>query len=268
VSDVLALLAEFGVLLVYVNVLVEQLGMPVPAIPTIIVAGAVAATGRISPLAVFAAAIGAALIADTAWYLAGRRYGHRVLALICRVSLAPDSCVRQTEMFFVRWGVGSLVVAKFVPGLSTVAPPLAGAMGLKPGAFLLFNGIGSVLWAGTAVLTGWLLSEQIDALLETLARMGTIALIAIGVLVAAYILFKWWERVRFLGRLRAARIGVEELYDLMRRGGEPVVLDVRSALVRSADGRRIPRAWPVDMDEPDVQLADIPRDREVVVYCS
>jgi len=267
-EESLRLLAEYGIAIVFANVLLEQLGAPLPAIPTMIIAGALAGAGHFPPLAVFGAAMAAAVLADTVWYLAGRRLGRRVLSALCRISLSPDSCVRQTETFFDRWGVGSLVVAKFVPGLSTVAPPLAGAMRLGVWPFQLFNGIGAALWAGSSVLVGWLLAEQIERVLDALARMGGIAAAAAGVLLVGYVLFKAWERWRFLRELRAARITVDELYALMETGAPLVVLDVLSETARRLDARRIPTAWPVDPSAPDPHLEGVPRDREIVLYCS
>jgi len=267
-NEILALLAQYGVLLVFVCALLEQLGAPIPAIPILIVAGALAAGGHLSVLQAFAAAMVGAVFADVVWYAAGRRYGHRVLRLLCRLSLSPDSCVRQTERFFIRWGVGSLVVAKFVPGLSTVAPPLAGAMGLRPGAFMVFNSLGAAVWAGSALLLGWLLADQIDSLIEFLARMGGYALSALAALLALYMVVKWWERHRFLEQLRAARIGVEDLYGMIKRGETPLVLDVRSEAALGLDRRRIPGALMVDPDAPDTHLVELPRDQEIIIYCS
>jgi len=267
-NEVIALLAQYGVLLVFLNVLLEQLGAPIPAVPTLMLAGALAAGAHLSALEAFAAAMIGALIADALWYVAGRRFGHRVLALLCRLSLSPDSCVRQTERFFLRWGVGSLVIAKFVPGLSTVAPPLAGAMGMKFGTFMLFNSLGAGVWAGSALVAGWLLADQIDWLIDFLARMGGYALSGIAALLVLYMAVKWWERYRFLGQLRAARIGVEDLYAMMARGEAPLILDVRSEAALGLDRRRIPSAFMVDPESPDEHLAALPREREIVIYCS
>lgn len=267
-NELSALLAQHGVALVFVNVLLTQLGLPLPAIPTLLLAGALAAGGHMSVLQAFFAAVTASLIADLVWYAAGRKYGHRVLAMLCRLSLSPQSCVRQTERVFIRWGVGSLVIAKFVPGLATVAPPLAGAIRLKPATFTLFDGIGAALWAGVSMLAGWLLGGQIEAAIDALGRMGGYAAAWLGGLLAAYMAFKWFERLRFLGQLRAARVAVHEVYAMLERGEEPLILDVRSAAALVADTRRIPRAVLIDPDAPDDQLAALPRDREIIVYCS
>ncbi len=267
-DELTALLSRYGVSLVFANVLVTQLGVPLPAIPTMMLAGGLAASGHLSVLQAFSAALIATLIADLVWYAAGRRYGHRVLALLCRMSLSPQSCVRQTERVFLRWGVGSLVIAKFVPGLATVAPPLAGAIRLKPATFALFDGIGGALWAGGSMLAGWLLSGQIDTLLAWLAQMGGLALAALVAALAVYMAVKWFERYRFLSQLRAARIAVQDLYGMIERGEDPLILDVRTEAALAADRRRIPHAMLVDPDAPDAFLVGLPRDRDIVVYCS
>lgn len=264
----LDMVAQYGILVVFGVVLLEQLGAPIPAVPVLVVAGAAAADGNLPVLAVFVAAVAGCFLGDGAWYLAGRHRGYRILRLLCAVSLSPDSCVRNSEQFFTRWGMGTLVVAKFVPGLSTVAPPLAGAMRLSPGAFVVFNGIGAAVWAGSAIVLGWIFHDEIDSVLGWMGRMGGYAIAVIGALLLVYLAWRLWERHRFLANLRAARIAVHELYSLVNDGHEPVVLDVRSRLARAADARAIPTAMPVDPEAPDPHLATVPRDREIIVYCS
>jgi membrane protein DedA with SNARE-associated domain/rhodanese-related sulfurtransferase len=266
--DLHLLIAQYGLLLVFANVLINQLGAPIPAVPTLIVAGALAGSGDLSPAAVFALAVLACVIADSIWFVAGRRYGHQVLKTICKVSLSPDSCVRQSETIFEKWGARTLVVAKFVPGLSTIAPPLAGATHLGWTRFTLFNSIGAALWVGVAMGAGLLLHEQIDRFIEQMAQMGEYALAAIGALLLVFIAFKWWERRRFYRALRMARISVHELHRLMTEGHAPAILDVRSHCARVADGRQIPGAVAVDIDKLDFTVTGTPVDREVVVYCT
>src|SRR5207247_9685527 len=129
-QELIDLIAKYGLALVFINVLVEQVGLPVPAVPTLIVAGALAATGQLSAAAVFGVAVLACFIGDGLWFPGGRIYGRRVMSAPCRISLSPDPCVRQSEHHFERWGKAALVISKFVPGLSTVTPPLAGPMRL------------------------------------------------------------------------------------------------------------------------------------------
>src|SRR5262245_22208617 len=179
-ESIIPLLQQYGVLLVLIVVFLEQVGVPIPALPVLMVAGGIAAGGGLAVLAIFAAAMVGCLAGDGVWYVAGRWRGHRILRLLCRVSMSPDTCVRQTGDFFGRWGVGALVIAKFVPGLSTIAPPLAGAMRLGAGTFLLFNGIGAAIWVSAGIVAGWLLHTQIEELLAWLGRAGGYAGLAIG----------------------------------------------------------------------------------------
>src|SRR5438874_1577904 len=144
----------YGIPLIFLNVFLEQIGAPVPAVPTLIVAGALSRAGQMSSTHVLIAAVIASLIADYAWFLLGRHYGYRVLRTLCRISLSPDSCVRDTEASFERWGLKSLIVAKFIPGFSTVAPPLAGATRAGTLVFLAFDALGAIVWAGAAVAAG------------------------------------------------------------------------------------------------------------------
>jgi len=262
------LVAEYGLALVFANVLLEQLGLPIPAVPTLVVAGALAAEGELSPLAVFGFAFVACMIGDAVWFLAGRRYGRRVMTFLCRVSLSPDSCVRQTEFRFERWGRLTLVLSKFIPGLSTIAPPLAGAMRLGWPSFLLLNSLGVVIWAGVAIGAGMAFHAQINEFIVRLEGLGTLAAEAVGVLLGGYIALKWWERRRFYRALRIARIGVADLRVLMNGGRRPVVVDVRSPGARDLDPRFIPGALAMDAAEVDGRLGELPADREIVFYCT
>ncbi|WP_430387843.1 DedA family protein/thiosulfate sulfurtransferase GlpE [Dyella sp. 20L07] len=262
------LIAQYGLLLVFANVLIEQAGAPVPAVPTMIVAGALAAADRLPLAGVIAVAVLACLLADFAWYAAGRHFGGGVMRTLCRISLSPDSCVKQSEVRFQRWRGGMLLLAKFVPGLSTVAPPLVGAMGLRPAPFALFDGLGSLLWVGVAVSLGYVFSSQIDHVLDTLANAGSVALMLLGCLLALYIVGKWWQRQRLLRTLRMARISVDELNEAMSTGHLPVIVDVRSDAVRMVDSRVIPGALLADVKTVDRITASVPADTELVVYCN
>ena len=259
---------EYGLAFVFVNVLLEQGGIPVPAVPTLIVAGALAAEGQVSlPALIIVAAI-ASMIGDALWYMAGRRYGLAVLRLLCRISLSPDTCVRQTESKYLEWGSATLAFGKFVPGISTVAPPLAGAMKIGWGRFMLFNTVGILLWVGAAVGIGYALHAQVAGLLERFEELGTLAVEIVVALLAAFIAFKWWERQRLFRMLRVGRITTAELRKLMDEGRQPVVIDVRSSAVRNLDGRFIPGALQMDLAEVDRHAAGLPVDREIVFYCS
>src|SRR5258708_32657127 len=151
--------------MITINGLANQLGLPVPVIPALIVAGAWAAQGTISLAALCAAAIFACVAADSVWFLAGRVYGSGVMKLLCRISLTPDSCVSDTQSRFERWGANALLVAKFVPGLALIAPPLAGATGMVWLRFLAYSAVGAGAWLGICIMGGMMFRHQIEQLL-------------------------------------------------------------------------------------------------------
>jgi membrane protein DedA with SNARE-associated domain/rhodanese-related sulfurtransferase len=258
----IGLAAVFGV------VLLQQLGAPIPASPLLILAGARAVDDPMQGAWALALAVAASSLGSVPWYYAGRRYGYRVLKLVCRITLSADSCVRQTERVFERYGLPSLLVAKFVPGLARVAAPLAGALRTPMLAFLVYTSGGAALWAGSGLVLGLLFYRQIDWLLGRLAGLGALGLVLLVAFLVLYVAFKAVDRWRFLRTLRSARIGVKELYEMISRGEEPVILDVRSASHRKLDGRIIPGARPMDPEQPEESLLILAREREVVVYCA
>jgi membrane protein DedA with SNARE-associated domain/rhodanese-related sulfurtransferase len=267
-NDLASVVGHYGLAIVFGNVFVEQIGIPIPAIPTLVVAGALAADGKLSAFAVFAVALLACVIADVTWYIAGRRYGNRVMRILCGISLTPDSCVSETQARFERWGINTLLIAKFVPGIALLAPPLAGATRIRWLPFLLFNTTGGALWVLAGMGGGMLLGSQIERLLEYLDSYGAAAVFLIGALVAAYIAFKWWERHRFYAMLRMARISVDELHRLMDEGVAPLVVDVRSQIARTLEPRHIPGALHLPLQGFEQHIKELPRDREIIVYCS
>jgi len=260
------LIADYGLWFVFVNALVEQLGAPLPAYPMLLVTGALAARGQLGVPALLATAVAACLLADTAWYLIGRWLGRRVLRLLCRISLSPDGCVRQTETIFARFGPASLMVAKFVPGFASVATALAGAMRIPRGPFLLFDTIGATLWVGVALALGWLFSPAIEDIIGTLAELGKWGLMLLALAIGLFIAAKWWQRYRFELQLRVARVSVDSLGELLDRGEPPLIVDVRPAASR--DEGRIPGAIASLGETLTPELLAHPKDALVVVYCA
>jgi rhodanese-related sulfurtransferase len=208
----------------------------------------------------------ACLIADSVWFLIGRWVGRRVLRVLCRISLSPDGCVRQTESVFTRFGPSSLVVAKFIPGFASVATALAGAMHIGRGPFLLFDALGAALWVGVGLALGWLFSPAIEDIVSTLAQLGKWGLILLALAAALFIAAKWWQRHRFNVQLRMARVSVDTLGELLDRGERPMIVDVRSAIARE-DGR-IPGAIAHLGDELAPELLTHPKEALIVVYCA
>ena len=268
-QELAALISQYGLLMIFALVLLEQVGLPLPALPALILAGALAAGGELSLPALFGSAVLACLAGDTVWYAAGRHYGNRVLKMLCRVSLSPDFCVGQAQANFDRWGMGLLVVAKYVPGLSTLMPPLAGATRVEWRAFLLFDGIGSMLWAASGLGAGYLMHAQIAELLAQTERLGTGALILVAAIVAGYIATKWWQRRRLNATLRSARIDVDELHALVRSGAQPTIVDVRPPFARTLDPRTIPGAVPVELRAIPMEFSVPPSEgQDIIIFCT
>ena len=263
----IALLHTYGLWIVFVNVLLAQAGVPVPAYPVLIVAGALTASHELSWGACLTVSVVACLISDLGWYVAGRRYGKRILALLCKVSISPDYCVSHTEDIFSRWGPKSLLVAKFIPGFNTVAPPLSGALGIPRSVFIVFSIGGALLWTGVALALGAVFSGSIDAVLAALSTMGTTALGILGLLLAIFVLLKYRERRRFMRELRMARISVEQLRELMDGGKDPVVVDARSVTARQLSAP-IPGAILFADDAHADAFEALDRAHPIVVYCS
>jgi len=266
-QQLLLALQHFGLEVVIINVFVDQLGLPVPAVPTLIVAGAIAANGQLSLAAIFLGASLACLGADCCWYLLGQLFGMRVLKTLCKISLEPDSCVSNTQMRFERWGINSLIIAKFVPGLAIIAPPLAGAMRIGWMRFLFLSTLSALLWVGSALLAGILFRAQVENVLIDLDRFGGLAVLAAMLLLGSYLGYKWWERTRFYKMLRMARINVDDLHRLMESGAAPLIVDVRSQTARGLEPRWIPGALHVPLESMTTHLAELPRDREIILYC-
>jgi membrane protein DedA with SNARE-associated domain/rhodanese-related sulfurtransferase len=266
-TTLLRLLADYGLAVAFFNVLLAQLGVPLPAYPILIVTGALSVQGRFPTPALFATAVAAALIADLAWYAGGRRFGGRVVRAVCRVSISPDSCVRQTESLFARWGARSLMVAKFIPGFAAIATSLAGNMRLPIARFLLYDAIGAGLWAGVAIALGIVFRNAVTDILLVLEEMGRIGLVVVAAALALFIAFKVWQRQRLIREVRMARIDIDELTRLIDGGEAPAIIDVRDHPARLRDGS-IPGALHLPLDAVDDVLPDLPRDRDVVVYCA
>ena len=261
-------IGHYGLMIVTINVLLDQIGLPVPAVPTLVVAGAISAGGQLSLSAVFTWSVIACLTADCGWYLVGEKYGIRVLKMLCQVSLEPDSCVSETQIRFERWGINSLVIAKFIPGLAIIAPPMAGALRIGWLRFVFLSACSAVLWVGSFLVAGVLFKSQIERLLLHLSEFGSITAAGIVILLAAYIAFKFWERRRFYKMLRMARISVDDLDALIRAGTAPLIIDVRSSTARALEPRWIPGALHVPLQDVAHHLKELPRDRDTILYCT
>ncbi|TXG94780.1 MAG: hypothetical protein E6R10_01155 [Rhodocyclaceae bacterium] len=251
---------------VFMNVLLQQLGLPLPAVPTLLLAGSLLVSAGQLPM-VLAAAIVASVVADAVWYLAGRAYGYRVLSGLCKLSINPASCVSQTEARFLQWGVGSLVIAKFVPGFSTVAPPIAGSLRMKLPGFLLAAGAGAALWAGSALLAGWLLrSEVLGAIALLDAHLGGVIWV-VAIVLAIWLAWKLWQKYRFRALHAVPHITPVELLAALESLEPPRVLDLRGPVMVAERGP-IPGAVVTDLGRLMSSVADWPKDTPIVTLCA
>lgn len=265
----LDVLLRYGYLMLFGFVLAEQVGLPIPAVPVLMGVGALAGAGQMSVVPALAAALVASLLPDVAWYELGRRRGKSAIGILCWLSLEPDSCVRRTETLFMRQGQWGLLGAKFLPGLSTIAPPLAGVVGVAWVPFLLLDSAGALIWAGAWIGLGYTSSGLLAPLLELAARVGQWSLLVAGVALAGWVLGKLVRRQRFLRTLRIARIAPEELKRLMDAGDDDfVVIDTRSALDVGAAPYKIPGALWIAAEDIDRRRVEIPLAKKVVLYCS
>jgi len=264
----LEFLLHHGYTVLLAWVFAEQIGLPVPSVPLLLAAGALAGAGKFNLFNSLLICVFASIVADSVWYLLGRFRGIKVLQLLCKISLEPDSCVRRTEGIFAKQGARSLIAAKFVPGLGTVAPPLAGIFHMRPWRFLLFDVVGATLWSSAYLGLGFIFSGQIEEVAERAARLGgglvALLLAALGI----YIAYKFIARQRFLRELRIGRITVEELKEKLDAGEDLVIVDLRHSVDFEADPQTIPGAFRMDARDLETKEEPLPRGREIILYCT
>ena len=259
--------AHLGAPILFLLVLLQQAGVPYPITPILIVAGAASVHGHLSAVSVIGIAAGAALLADLGWYTAGFRLGGRALKALCALSLSPDSCVSETERWFGRLGTRVLVIAKFVPGLGLVSTAMAGVVRARLDGFFLYDIIGNILWASTAVCVGILFHDAVGDVLLALAQLGYWGVALVVAAVVAFIAVKLLKRRALIRELRQSRISVSELKELVDGGSAPVIIDALAPASRQREGM-IPGSIPVETLRLDCGPVSLPLDAEVIVYCA
>ena len=261
-------LVKHGAAFLFLAVFVDQMGVPLPALPWLLAAGALSAIGKFSPLLAISLTVFACFIADAFWFYLGRYRGNQVLGFLCRISLEPDSCVRRTQNLFSQYGMKGVVAAKFLPGFSTIAPPLAGMSGVNAGRFFLVDALASLLYGSCFLGLGFIFSNQIEQIAAAIAHLGGGALELLVAVAAIYLAYKFWRRRRLLHELSMTRITVHELRQKQAAGELLVILDLRSSVELTQDPALIQGAIRFGLDEVENRHHEIPRDREVIVYCS
>lgn len=251
---------------VFVSVLTQQVGLPIPAVPTLLVAGSLASSAAQAARMLMAAML-ASVLADGVWYLAGRVFGYRILSGLCRLSINPGSCVSETEARFVRWGVWSLVVAKFVPGFSTVAPPIAGSLRMPMSSFLTASALGAILWAGAIIFVGWWWRTQVETAIDATSSHGGAIIAALVLGLAAWIAWKLWQKYRFRRLRTIPFISSPELAAALASDAPPLLLDLRGPTMVAQTGPLANATWTSLEDLPQA-VNRWPKARDIVTLCA
>jgi membrane protein DedA with SNARE-associated domain len=246
----------------------DQLGVPLPATPALLAVGALAAVGQMNGPLALALSVAACVLADVIWYGLGRARGAGVLRLLCKISLERDSCVRRTQQLFVRYGVRVLIIARWVPGLGTVAAPLAGIVGVGIPRFIAYSSLGALLWVGTWIGLGYLAGDAMPQVSDQAGRLGGAAVVVLAVAVLGYIAVKAIRKRRFVRGLRIARITPDQLKREIDAGEPRMIVDLRSEIDIADAPYVIPGALRIAPEDLERRHAEIPRDRDVIVYCS
>ncbi|SIR68321.1 VTT domain-containing protein [Pseudacidovorax sp. RU35E] len=267
-NDLISLLATQGPAVVFVVTLAARLGAPVPAVPFLVAAGGLAVGGTaLNAVGIVIASLVGNVLGDGAWFLAGRRWGYAVMRLLCRLSLSADTCVSRSESILGRWGGLSLIAAKYVPGVSVVAPPMAGALGMSNARFLAYETAGALVWTLGYLLLGAIFHAAIRDVLAVLADIGLAATVVGGALMLAFLLWRYYQRRMARHADDIVTITVDALRTALAQGRAPAVLDMRGEQVRAIDPRVIPGAVGFALRELPHALGPLADGRELVVFC-
>jgi len=261
-------LQMYGYLLLFAWVLIEQFGIPLPATPVLLAAGALSAEGQFSFSTALAVGVAASMLADTIWFIVGRKYGHHVLRILCKMSLEPTTCVRRTQDSFGRRRATTLMIAKFVPGLATLAPPVAGENGMGLGTFLFFDGIGSALWVGALLAVGRFFGDLLKHNAQVLDWVGRFSGLLLFLGIVGFFVARLWRRRAILKDLAAARLEPVELKRQLDDGEHVYIVDLRHPLELLPDPFTLPGALHFSPDSLAARHNEIPRDRDVVLFCT
>jgi membrane protein DedA with SNARE-associated domain/rhodanese-related sulfurtransferase len=267
-TETLQFVLRHGYMVVFAWVFAEQAGLPIPSAPLLLAAGALSGMHRMNLGATVVFAVLGAVASDSMWYELGKQRGVRVLQLLCRISLEPDSCVRRTQVSFTRNGPRVLLGAKFVPGLNAMAAPLAGIIRMGWRKFLLYDAIGALAWVAAFTVTGDVFSGELERVAARAAFLGEWLLAVVLGGFGGYILWKFYNRRKFLRKLKIARITPEELKGKLDAGEDVLVVDLRHSIDFDANPETIPGALHVDAAELEEAADVIPRDREIVLFCA
>jgi len=249
-------------------VLAEQVGVPIPSVPLLLSAGTLTATHKANLSLVLVAIVAACAISDSVWYFLGRKYGNSVVRLLCRLSLESTTCVRKTNNYFTRHGSKALLIAKFLPGLSTVAAPIAGQTGMAYSQFLAFDLAGALIWSLTTTLAGRFFGDALKRNPHALSYLGHSAGVLVVSLLIVIFLHRLFKQQAFLRRVQGAKIEPLELKEMLDLGQHVFIVDLRHPLDYLPDPRVLPGAVRISPEAIAANRDRIPRDRDIVLYCT
>lgn len=255
-------------LILFLWVMAEQLGAPIPSIPLLLTAGTLTATHKVSLTATLLVVMAACAISDSVWYYLGQKYGGSVVKLLCRLSMESSTCVRRTTNYFTTHGSKALLVAKFVPGLSTVAAPVAGQTGMPYRTFLAYDMAGALFWSLTVTLAGRFFGDQLKKDPHAFNMLGHFAVLVFVLLLVGIFLYRIIKQQSFLKSVRGAKIEPEELKDMLDAGQKVFIVDLRHPLDYLPDPRVLPGSVRISPETLAIHNEQIPRDRDVVLYCT
>lgn len=269
----LAFFVHYAYTILFLWVLVEQLGIPIPSIPVLLTAGTLSATHRLSLSLSLLVVLVACILSDSLWFYLGRRYGGSVLRLLCRFSLEASTCVARTEGYFTRRGAVTLLFAKFVPGLSTVAAPIAGQTGMPYARFLIWDLAGSVVWAAAYLLAGFFFGDIAQRSAPFFHWLGHFAFVIFILMVLSFLGYRLFKQRKFLRQVRSLRLEPAELKEMLDTAAAqgnlaPFIVDLRHPLDYLPDPRVLPGALRIGPNELKLHSDIIPRDRDVILYCT
>jgi len=267
-DEALQFLIRHGYSFVFTWILLERLAIPIPVSPLLLAAGALAEIGQLNFPLVLLAALTASLLGDLFWYRMGRLRGNKILSFLCRISLDPESCVRRAKGVFTRMGARSILIARFIPGLSTFGPPLAGVFHMRLPYFLLLDGLGTFFWATLLVGLGYHFGDEIERLAFRQTGVNPWFVSIVPMATILYILWKFVQRKRFLRHLTIVRVTPDEVKEKLDAGGDLLIVDLRDSFEFKANPQTIPGALHLSIEELEAEHHRIPRDREIVLFCN
>lgn len=267
--ETLHFLARHGYWLLVGAVLGRQACLPVPANLFLLAAGALAHSGNMNLSAALVVSVMTFMVADFAWYSAGRRSGDRILHVLCGLSRDPGSCVHKATAVFARQGVRTLLVSKFVVGLDAVAAPLAGAAAVPPAQFVVFDALGAMFYSATFAVLGYVFSNQLDRVAAQLMRIGAVLAIAVAVGFGFAIAQRFACWLRFMHQFKLARITPEQLRDKLNAREDVLIVDLQGRRDNSAKPMAIPGAVRINPRWLErYRHVEMSPNREIVLYCA